>query len=81
MASEFILFAATLMKVKSKMLLPRPELNEDGEEIDPREDLIKHLLEYKSTSLWWANLPEWKRIECPNLPEATWCKSSSRSIK
>jgi segregation and condensation protein A len=46
-ASEFILFAATLMKVKSKMLLPRPELNEDGEEIDPREDLIKHLLEYK----------------------------------
>lgn len=46
-ASEFILFAATLMKIKSKMLLPRPELNEDGEEIDPREDLIRHLLEYK----------------------------------
>jgi segregation and condensation protein A len=46
-ASEFILFAATLMKIKSKMLLPRPEFNEDGEEIDPREDLIKHLLEYK----------------------------------
>jgi segregation and condensation protein A len=42
-ASEFILFAATLMKIKSKMLLPRPEFNEDGEEIDPREDLIKHL--------------------------------------
>jgi segregation and condensation protein A len=46
-ASEFILFAATLMKIKSKMLLPRPELNEEGEEIDPREELIKHLLEYK----------------------------------
>lgn len=46
-ASEFILFAATLMKIKSKMLLPRPELNEDGEEIDPREELIRHLLEYK----------------------------------
>jgi len=46
-ASEFILFAATLMKVKSKMLLPRPEFNEDGEEVDPREDLIRHLLEYK----------------------------------
>ena len=46
-ASEFILFAATLMKIKSKMLLPRPELNEHGEEIDPREELIRHLLEYK----------------------------------
>lgn len=46
-ASEFILFAATLMKIKSKMLLPRPELNEDGEEIDPREELIRNLLEYK----------------------------------
>ncbi|MBT0809858.1 segregation/condensation protein A [Litoribacter ruber] len=46
-ASEFILVAATLMKIKSKMLIPRPELNEDGQEIDPREELIKHLLEYK----------------------------------
>lgn len=46
-ASEFILFAATLMRVKSKMLLPRPDLNEEGEEIDPREELIRNLLEYK----------------------------------
>lgn len=46
-ASDFILFAATLMKIKSRMLLPRPELNEDGEEIDPREELIRNLLEYK----------------------------------
>jgi len=46
-ASEFILFAATLMKIKSRMLLPRPELNEQGEEIDPREELIRNLLEYK----------------------------------
>ena len=46
-ASEFILVAATLMRIKSKMLLPRPELDEDGNEIDPREELIQHLLEYK----------------------------------
>jgi segregation and condensation protein A len=46
-ASEFILFAATLMKIKSKMLLPRPDLDENGEEIDPREELVRHLLEYK----------------------------------
>ncbi len=46
-ASEFILVAATLMRIKAKMLLPRPKLNEDGEEIDPRDELIRHLLEYK----------------------------------
>ena len=46
-ASEFILVAATLMRIKAKMLLPRPELDEEGNEIDPREELIKHLLEYK----------------------------------
>lgn len=46
-ASEFILVAATLMQIKAKMLLPRPELTPTGEEIDPREELVKHLLEYK----------------------------------
>lgn len=46
-ASDFILFAATLMKIKSRMLLPRPEINENGEEVDPREELIRNLLEYK----------------------------------
>ncbi len=47
LASEFILVAATLMQIKAKMLLPRPELDVLGNEIDPREDLIRHLLEYK----------------------------------
>ncbi len=46
-ASEFILVAATLMRIKAKMLLPRPVIDEQGNEIDPREELIKHLLEYK----------------------------------
>ena len=46
-ASEFILVAATLMRIKAKMLIPRPILNELGNEIDPREELVKHLLEYK----------------------------------
>lgn len=47
-ASEFILVAATLMRIKAKMLLPRPVLDDEGNEIDPREELVKHLLEYKS---------------------------------
>ena len=46
-ASEFILVAASLMKIKAKMLLPRPQLDEEGNEIDPRDELVKHLLEYK----------------------------------
>jgi segregation and condensation protein A len=46
-ASEFILVAATLMRIKSKMLLPRPQIDEQGNEIDPRDELVKHLLEYK----------------------------------
>ncbi len=46
-ASEFILVAATLMRIKSKMLLPRPQIDAEGNEVDPREELIKHLLEYK----------------------------------
>ncbi len=46
-ASEFILVAATLMRIKAKMLLPRPAIDEEGNEIDPREELVAHLLEYK----------------------------------
>lgn len=46
-ASEFILVAATLMRIKAKMLLPRPVLDEEGNEVDPREELVRHLLEYK----------------------------------
>ena len=46
-AGEFILMAATLMKIKSKLLLPRPILDEDGEPIDPRTQLVEQLLEYQ----------------------------------
>ena len=47
LASEFILVAATLMRIKAKMLLPRKELDEFGNEIDPREELVQRLIEYK----------------------------------
>lgn len=46
-ASEFILVAATLMRIKAKVLLPRPTLDDEGNEVDPREELVRHLLEYK----------------------------------
>ena len=46
-ASEFIVVAATLMRIKSRMLLPRLSVDEEGNEIDPREELVEHLIEYK----------------------------------
>ena len=44
--SEFLLMAATLLDIKCKLLLPKEE-NEDGEEEDPRQELVEQLLEYK----------------------------------
>jgi len=47
LASEFNLVASTLMRIKAKMLLPRYPKDELGNEIDPRQDLVRQLLEYK----------------------------------
>lgn len=47
LASEFILFVSILMRIKARMLLPRKEVDEEGNEIDPRQELIEKLLEYK----------------------------------
>ena len=44
--SEFLLMASTLLDIKCRMLLPK-EVNEDGEEQDPRDELVQKLLEYK----------------------------------
>lgn len=44
--SEFLVMAATLIDIKCRMLLPR-EVNEEGEEEDPRAELVQKLLEYK----------------------------------
>ena len=46
LASEFLVMAATLIDIKSKMLLPK-EVDENGEEIDPRAELVEKLIEYK----------------------------------
>jgi segregation and condensation protein A len=47
LSSEFILFISTLMRIKAKMLLPRKEVDAEGNEIDPRQELINKILEYK----------------------------------
>ena len=47
LAGDFIVMTSTLMRVKAKMMIPRPELDEDGEVIDPREELMQQLIDYK----------------------------------
>lgn len=47
LSSEFILFVSTLMRIKAKMLIPRKEIDAEGNEIDPRQELIDKILEYK----------------------------------
>lgn len=47
LSSEFILFVSTLMRIKAKMLLPRKEIDAQGNEIDPRQELVDKILEYK----------------------------------
>lgn len=51
LVSEFILVAATLMRIKSKMLLPRLEVDDEGNSIDPQQDLIEKLIAYKQFKL------------------------------
>ncbi len=46
-AGEFLLMAATLLRIKSQMLLPRPELEDDEEVEDPRRELVLKILEYQ----------------------------------
>jgi segregation and condensation protein A len=46
-AGEFIVMAATLIRIKAQLLLPTPVSEETGEEIDPREDLVRRLVEYR----------------------------------
>ena len=58
--SEFLLMAATLLDIKCRMLLPR-EVNEEGEEEDPRAELVEKLLEY--------NIPFRMKDNVPNLYE------------
>jgi len=59
-ASEFILVASKLMRIKAKMLLPRKEIDEFGNEIDPREELVQKLLEYKK---YKETIEDFKNLE------------------
>jgi len=73
LASEFILVAATLMRIKAKMLIPRKPLDEEGNEIDPRDELVQRLMEYKR----YKSVLEDMR----NLEEDRWLRNERGSNK
>ena len=56
---EFLVMAATLMQIKSKMLLPAEELAVLEEDEDPRAELVKRLLEYEKFKQIAENLKKW----------------------
>lgn len=62
LSSEFILFVSTLMRIKARMLLPRKELDAQGNEIDPRQELVDKILEYKRFKDASAKMAEMEAI-------------------
>ncbi len=62
LSSEFILFISTLMRIKAKMLIPRKELDAQGNEIDPRQELVNKILEYKKYKEASAKLAEMEEV-------------------
>lgn len=62
LSSEFILFVSTLMRIKARMLLPRKEVDEQGNEIDPRQELVDKILEYKRYKEASAKMAEMEAI-------------------
>ena len=62
LSSEFILFISTLMRIKAKMLIPRKAIDEQGNEIDPRQELINKILEYKKFKEASAKMAEMEEV-------------------
>jgi segregation and condensation protein A len=76
LAGEFVVMAATLMEIKSRMLLPAAPTSGDEEEADPRRELVKQLLEYRKFKDAAAALEEraeqqGTRVPRHDLPEPT----------
>jgi segregation and condensation protein A len=70
-AGEFLVMAATLMELKSKLLLPRPEESADAEPDDPRKELVRQLVEYRKTKDAAGHLDrlaEERQFHVPRLP-------------
>jgi segregation and condensation protein A len=63
LAGEYMVMAATLAEIKSRMLLPRPKVDGDGNEADPRAELVRRLQEYERFKRAAENLDKLPRLE------------------
>lgn len=63
LAADYLLMAAMLLEIKSRMLLPRPAREAEDDETDPREELIRKLLEYEQMKAAAARLEALPRLE------------------
>ncbi len=63
LAGEYLVMAATLAEIKSRMLLPRPETDEAGDEEDPRAELVRRLQEYERFKTAAVDLDSLERLE------------------
>jgi len=62
-AGEYLVMASTLMQLKSRMLLPRPETDEEGNDIDPRDALVAQLLAFEQYRLLAEDLDAFPRLQ------------------
>lgn len=62
LAAEYLVMAAMLIEIKSRMLLPRPAKVDEAEPADPRAELVRRLLEYEQTRLAAQNLDAMPRL-------------------
>ena len=67
LAGEYLLMAATLAEIKSRMLLPRSDLENEDDEADPRAELVRRLMEYERFKKAAADLDSLDRLERDNL--------------
>lgn len=63
LAGDYLVMASTLMQLKSRMLLPRPEVDDEGNEIDPREELISQLIAYEQFRLLAEEIDAKPRVD------------------
>ena len=61
-AGEYLGMAITLMQLKSRMLLPRQEIDEEGNDIDPRDALVAPLIAYEHSRMLAEELDEFPRM-------------------
>lgn len=62
LAADYLLMAATLLEIKSRLLLPRPPREDETEDLDPRAELVRRLLEYEQVKLAAMRLDELPRV-------------------